>query len=158
MNPKIIVINTEKCSKCYDCINICREIHGVERIRKFEGIPIFCMQCEKAPCRDICPVDAIYLKDNIPIVDREICIGCGMCVIACPIGAIFIKDGVAHKCTLCYDTERLTPACIEACKDKALVLVTEEILNLTKDEKIKKIINYLKETEKKDKRKLKVNK
>ncbi|ENN96276.1 4Fe-4S ferredoxin [Methanocaldococcus villosus KIN24-T80] len=145
MNPKIIVINPEKCSKCNDCVNVCREIHGISRVRKYNNVPMFCMQCEKAPCKEVCPVGAIYLKENIPIVNKEKCIGCGMCVIACPIGAIFIEDKVAHKCTLCLDTDRVSPACVEACKDRALILVTDETLELYKEERRKKILDVLKQ-------------
>ncbi|CAB3289587.1 Iron-sulfur protein clustered with CO dehydrogenase/acetyl-CoA synthase [Methanocaldococcus lauensis] len=147
MNPKIIVLNPEICTKCYDCINKCKEIHGESRIRKVNGVPLFCMQCEKAPCMEICPVDAIYLKENIPIVNKEKCIACGMCAIACPIGAIFIKNKVAHKCTLCLDVDRITPACIEVCKDNALILVSDETLDMLKDEKRKKIFEVLRKKE-----------
>jgi len=145
MNPKIIVLDTSKCSKCNDCINICAEIHGISRIRKYNGIPIFCMQCETAPCKEICPVNAIYLKENIPIVDKDKCIGCGMCAIACPIGAIFIENKVAHKCTLCLDADRITPACIEACKDNALKLICDESLEMIKEEKRRTLIKIISE-------------
>jgi Fe-S-cluster-containing hydrogenase component 2 len=145
MNPKIIVLDTSKCSKCNDCINICAEIHGISRIRKYSGIPIFCMQCETAPCKEICPVNAIYLKENIPIVDKDKCIGCGMCAIACPIGAIFIENKVAHKCTLCLDADRITPACIEACKDNALKLICDESLEMIKEEKRRNLIKIISE-------------
>ncbi|AEF96914.1 4Fe-4S dicluster domain-containing protein [Methanotorris igneus] len=145
MNPKIIVLDPSKCSKCNDCINKCAEIHGISRVKKFDGIPIFCMQCETPPCKEICPVDAIYLKENIPIVNKEKCIGCGMCAIACPIGAIFVEEKVAHKCTLCLDVDRITPACIEACKDNALKLVCDESLEMIKEEKRKKLIKIISE-------------
>ncbi|ADG12752.1 4Fe-4S ferredoxin iron-sulfur binding domain protein [Methanocaldococcus infernus ME] len=145
MNTKIILVNPEKCSKCFDCITACEKVHGISRIKKIENIPIFCMQCEKAPCMEICPVDAIYLEEGIPIVNKEKCIGCAMCVIACPIGAIFVKDGVAHKCTLCLDAkEKIFPACVEACKDKAIMLVTEDEIEKIKEENLLKIIRVLK--------------
>ncbi|MBW9223533.1 4Fe-4S dicluster domain-containing protein [Methanothermococcus sp. SCGC AD-155-E23] len=145
MNPKIVVIDPTKCSKCNDCIVKCEETHGVARIKKAEGVPIFCMQCENAPCMKVCPVDAIHLKDNIPVVDRERCIGCSMCEIACPIGAIFTRDKVAHKCTLCLDVDRITPACVEACGDKALKLICDEYLEALKEPRRKKLIKILSE-------------
>ncbi|WP_456471549.1 4Fe-4S dicluster domain-containing protein [Methanocaldococcus sp.] len=145
MNAKIILINPEKCAKCFDCINKCEEVHGISRIKKVNDIPIFCMQCEKAPCKEICPVNAIYLEEGIPIVDKNKCIGCAMCVLACPIGAIFVKDGVAHKCTLCLDADNIFPACVEACRDKAIRLVTENEIEELKKENLKKIVDNLKD-------------
>jgi len=143
LNPKLIVLDPSKCSNCYDCIEKCKEIHGISRIKKADNVPVFCMQCEDAPCYNICPVDAIYLKENIPIVDKNKCIACGMCEIACPIGTIFTENKVAHKCTLCYDTDRLTPGCLESCKDHALVLVDDEYLETVKGEKRKKLLSAI---------------
>ncbi len=143
MNPKVIVIDTSKCTGCNDCINKCKELYGVSRIKKSGEIPVFCMQCENAPCYEICPVDAIYLEDGIPIVKKEKCIGCAMCEIACPVGSIFIENTYAHKCTLCLDSDRLTPACVEACKDNALKLICDECIQNIKDVKRKKLVNLL---------------
>ncbi|MBW9222714.1 4Fe-4S dicluster domain-containing protein [Methanothermococcus sp. SCGC AD-155-C09] len=145
MNPKIVVLDPSKCSKCNDCVVKCEEIHGITRVKKAGGVPIFCMQCENAPCMNICPVDAIYLKDNIPIVNRDRCIGCSMCEIVCPIGAIYTKERVAHKCTLCLDVDRITPACVEACGDNALRLICDECLETIKEPKRKKLIKLLAE-------------
>lgn len=39
-----------------------------------------CRACEKK-----CPVGAIHLVDNIPVVDRAACIGCGACEHVCPV-------------------------------------------------------------------------
>ncbi len=35
-------------------------------------------------CHAACPFDAITMKDNMPVIDREKCTGCGVCVKACP--------------------------------------------------------------------------
>lgn len=50
------------------------------------------------------------------IVDKEKCIGCGVCVENCPFGAITVEDGLAvvnDSCTLCG-------ACVENCEPGAL--------------------------------------
>lgn len=51
-------------------------------------------------------------------VDKELCIGCGICEDSCPFGAITVKDGLAivgETCTLCG-------ACVESCEVEALRL------------------------------------
>ncbi|MDD3814000.1 MAG: electron transfer flavoprotein subunit alpha [Desulfocapsaceae bacterium] len=50
------------------------------------------------------------------IIDKELCIGCGICESACPFGAISVVDGcavVADGCTLCG-------SCVEMCDAGAL--------------------------------------
>jgi MinD superfamily P-loop ATPase len=39
-------------------------------------------------CVDICPVNAVEMKDNIPVVDKAWCIGCGVCSTVCATDAI----------------------------------------------------------------------
>jgi NAD-dependent dihydropyrimidine dehydrogenase PreA subunit len=47
---------------------------------------------------------------QMPWVDENLCIGCGVCVEECPVGAIVLKDDVAEinmsdciHCGLCHD-------------------------------------------------------
>ncbi|MDU2198952.1 MAG: 4Fe-4S dicluster domain-containing protein [Peptostreptococcaceae bacterium] len=102
-------------------------------------MPIQCRHCEDAPCLNICPVNAISREDSTMIVDNDKCIGCKTCLLACPFGAIDLlpqyKDGkeveqrvidesnkIAYKCDLCKNDEKI--ACIDACPNKALKLIT----------------------------------
>jgi NAD-dependent dihydropyrimidine dehydrogenase PreA subunit len=39
-------------------------------------------------CEDICPVDAVKMEDDTPIVDNDWCIGCGVCTTVCPSDAV----------------------------------------------------------------------
>ena len=41
-------------------------------------------------CASVCPVDAIRMEDELPIVDTGWCIGCGVCVAACPAQAAYL--------------------------------------------------------------------
>jgi len=91
-------------------------------------VPRLCMQCEKSPCTEVCPVGATYrTEDGVILVDSRRCIGCGYCVVACPYGARYLTPaggdnpndtpGVADKCTWCYHriSQGQQPACVEVC-------------------------------------------
>ncbi len=39
-------------------------------------------------CVDACPSDAIKMVDDLAVIDEELCVDCGACVDECPNGAI----------------------------------------------------------------------
>lgn len=110
---------------------------------KGKPILVFCNHCNEPPCVRVCPTQATWKReDGIVMMDWHRCIGCRYCVAGCPYGSRsfnwldprpHIKEqtpdfptrtkGVVEKCTFCE--ERLAkgqlPACVEACKEKALV-------------------------------------
>ena len=113
---------------------------------KEKSLPLLCNHCEHPPCVLVCPVKASYKRDDgIVIVDYHRCIGCRYCLIACPYNARYFnykendnwpnKDypkrmhGVSESCTFCAHLvdkatakgEKPVPACVAACKEKALV-------------------------------------
>ena len=123
---------------------------GNDYIKEYERValggkkyPVLCNQCENPPCVRVCPTKATFKRDDgIVVMDYHRCIGCRFCMAGCPYGSRslnwrdprpFIKKvtpdfptrtrGVVEKCNFC--TERLAkglmPACVEACKEKALV-------------------------------------
>lgn len=47
-----------------------------------------CMGCVAHPCREVCPKDAVSMKDGKSIIDQEKCIKCGKCKSVCPYDAI----------------------------------------------------------------------
>jgi ferredoxin len=57
-------------------------------------------------------------------IDGEKCAGCGVCEDVCPVEAIRVSDGVAridqNRCT-----DELCEACVEACPNKAILVVIE---------------------------------
>lgn len=128
----LMVLDPARCSGCDDCINACKQTHGVARARKTDKMPVFCLQChpEKAPCARICPVGAIKEVDGSLKIDEDSCILCRLCMIACPAGMIVIdtEKKSAEKCTLCMDADCIIPACVDACKDNVLKLMSVDDL------------------------------
>ena len=50
---------------------------------------IECVGCEK--CKNVCPMQAITMKDEKPVIDRKKCISCFCCQEFCPKGAMKVK-------------------------------------------------------------------
>lgn len=74
----------------------CKTFPDMEQFRKGPTVVIECIEeipCN--PCETSCPAHAITVGDpitNLPEIDFEKCVGCGICVAACPGLAIYIKD------------------------------------------------------------------
>jgi Fe-S-cluster-containing hydrogenase component 2 len=134
----LMVIDPRMCTECQECINACKKEHGISRAKKTSTLPIFCLHChpEKAPCARICPTSTIKEEDGTLVVDENTCILCRLCMIACPLGMLLIDDKKKsmQKCTLCMDSDRIIPACVEACKNNVLKIFSiEELEDLKKD-------------------------
>ena len=48
----------------------------------------YCQNCLAASCREVCPKDAITVRNNRSYIDLDKCIRCGKCAKACPYNAI----------------------------------------------------------------------
>ncbi len=91
-----------------------------------KAVPIHCRHCDEARCIEACMSGALSKRPDGAVVHSESgCVKCWMCIMACPYGAILINPNERRilKCDLCPGRE--TPACVEACKTGALVLLTE---------------------------------
>lgn len=121
------------CMGCHACEVACKQEHGLDvgprLIRVFENspdfVPVYCHHCAKAPCREACPVEAIFRNaEGFVLIDNALCIGCKACVEACPFGAMQFDDDneVAVKCDLCVDRHRNNepPACVRACPTRCI--------------------------------------
>lgn len=106
-------------------------------------LPVFCNHCANPPCVRVCPTKATFQRrDGIIMMDYHRCIGCRLCMAACPYGARSMNyrdprpfiakinpdfptrtKGVVEKCNFCEErlAKGMLPACVEACKQKALV-------------------------------------
>ncbi len=120
----LVDTHSNKCIKDKGCEAICKNYNnlpeGIFRIKVItinEGepgqlnIPMPCLHCDDPPCMRVCPMKAIYKReDGIVLVNKDICIGCGYCEFACPFGApqferggAFGSRGKMDKCTFCVE-------------------------------------------------------
>ncbi|MCB0472103.1 MAG: polysulfide reductase NrfD [Flavobacteriaceae bacterium] len=136
------IIDNRKCIGCHACTTACKSEHDVpvgvnrtyvKQVEKGE-FPntrrIFsvmrCNHCTDAPCVEICPVEALYTReDGIVDFDNNRCIGCKSCMQACPYDALYIDpdNNTAARCNYCahrVDVGR-EPACVTVCPEHAII-------------------------------------
>jgi len=141
MNYGFVIDNT-RCIGCHACSTACKSENevplGVNRTwvktvehgaypdvtRTFQVTR--CNHCENPPCVRICPVTAMYQRDDgIVEFDKDICIGCKACMQACPYDAIHIdpETQTAAKCHYCAHRVDvgLEPACAVVCPTEAII-------------------------------------
>jgi Fe-S-cluster-containing dehydrogenase component/CRP-like cAMP-binding protein len=140
-----MMINTDRCVRCDDCVRACAATHNnnprfVRHGKRHENVMIAnaCMHCNDPVCMIGCPTGAIHrssLEGQVVINDAS-CIGCATCANSCPYDNIrmvairdeageFIRDEAnqpilkSTKCDLCVD-QMGGPACERACPHDAL--------------------------------------
>jgi Fe-S-cluster-containing dehydrogenase component len=133
-----MVINLDTCIGCEYCQRACSATNDVapdvpwnivEEQQSTSGRSYFftrpCLHCQHAPCVEVCPVQATYVReDGVVVMDYDRCIGCRYCMVACPYDArrfnwgerddsnAFVPTwgipeverrprGVVEKCTFC---------------------------------------------------------
>jgi len=101
--------------------------HGEFPNNEMYFLPILCQHCETPECISVCPTAASYKrKDGIVLVDKEKCIGCGLCLEACPYDVRVMNNehGVAEKCTLCAHLidQGEQPNCVKNCAGRCRII------------------------------------
>lgn len=136
------VIDNRKCIGCHACTTACKSEHdvpvGVNRTwvkqvekgefpdtRRLFSV-MRCNHCTDAPCVEICPTEALYVRDDgIVDFDKDRCIGCKSCMQACPYDALYIdpETKTAAKCNYCAHRidVGLEPACVNVCPEHAII-------------------------------------
>jgi carbon-monoxide dehydrogenase iron sulfur subunit len=128
----VVYVELDRCIACLSCERACQFYQAeqdsgwspnifvhvdMERRRIHTGT---CLQCETALCMVVCPTNAITRDPDTSavLVDKENCLGCGMCIAACPFGYMHLDDSRrrATKCDLCGGN----PKCVQMCMAKAL--------------------------------------
>ena len=136
------VIDNRSCIGCHACSTACKSENevplGVYRTwvkytetgtypdaqRHFQVTR--CNHCANPPCVRICPVEAMYQRDDgIVEFDKDACIGCKACMQACPYDAIYIdpETSTAAKCHYCAHRIEvgLEPSCVVVCPTHAII-------------------------------------
>jgi len=136
------LIDQSKCIGCHACSTACKSENqvplGVYRTwvkytetgsypdvrRRFQVTR--CNHCANPPCVRICPVSAMYQRDDgIVEFDPSICIGCKSCMQACPYDSIYLdpETNTAAKCHFCAHRldVGLEPACVVVCPEHAIL-------------------------------------
>lgn len=161
---RFVMTDPKNCIGCRACEVACVMSHNdaqlpeikqqfLPRIRVIEqsGLrtALTCRHCDDAPCAQVCPTDALVLRNNSIQLVKEKCIGCKNCVLACPFGAISVIDtavqpgerltytAVAHKCDLC-EGNPAGQACVAACPTKAISLVDEKSIAASMQQKLQR--------------------
>lgn len=115
---KILYADTDRCFGCGICELACSFRHTGEfsrsrsRVSLFrwektcDAVPVFCLQCDDAPCMRVCGVSGAMTRDRdtgAVLIDSDRCIGCRLCMYACPYGAISYDAATRQvvKCDLC---------------------------------------------------------
>ncbi len=153
-----MVINTDRCVNCDDCVRACAATH--DNFPRFVRhgpvhhnlmVAQACMHCVDPVCLFDCPTNAIHRDERTGnvIINEATCVGCGSCASACPYGnirmqevrnansAFHIDEHGAHvlratKCDLCTG-RRGGPACQRACPHGALTRANLQDLQTLSD-------------------------
>ncbi len=126
-----------RCIGCEECVIACEKAHDwesrgyVEIVDGYFPIPMRCLHCEDAPCKEACPTGAIQRNAlGAVVVDEDKCIGCGTCAEVCPFGVPHLSEttGKIVKCDLCSEkvADGEEPVCVTACPKQALEFVERD--------------------------------
>ena len=56
-----------------------------------------CIKCKYTDCVDVCPVDCFREGPNFLVIEPDECIDCAVCIPECPVNAIFLEEDVPEN-------------------------------------------------------------
>ncbi|WP_437886982.1 4Fe-4S dicluster domain-containing protein [Phytobacter sp. V91] len=95
---RFVIADPEWCIGCNTCLAACSDVHKTQGLQHHPRLtlvktntqtaPVMCRHCDDAPCKQVCPVNAISFQDDAVYLNETLCIGCKLCGLVCPFGAI----------------------------------------------------------------------
>jgi RnfABCDGE-type electron transport complex B subunit len=120
------VIDTDKCTSCGACVTACPRNILEMRPKNKRDLKIFvgclnedkggiakrscsvaCIGCSK--CEDVCPKDAVIMKNNLAYIDPIACSLCRKCVDVCPTNSIIETNFPKKKVKAAPDKKKKKP-------------------------------------------------
>ncbi len=127
------VVDDEKCTGCGVCVEACPK-NVLDLMPKDNKVYLACSSQDKGKtvkdyckvgcisctlCVKKCPVGAISMKGNLPVIDFEKCTNCGVCVHICPTKSYI--DKIRNRSKFFIDTKCTgCTKCISVCPVKAI--------------------------------------
>ena len=53
-----------------------------------------CFNCKYTDCVTVCPCECFHEGERMLFIDPELCIDCGACIPECPVDAIYLDEDV----------------------------------------------------------------
>jgi formate dehydrogenase iron-sulfur subunit len=139
-------VNVSACTGCKACVSACHSLNGLDENETWRDVGLLlggtrkspvqqvittaCHHCADPACANGCPVLA-YEKDEETGIVRHLddqCIGCQYCILKCPydVPKYSKARGIVRKCDMCLSrlAEGEAPACVQACPNEAIRIVT----------------------------------
>jgi Fe-S-cluster-containing dehydrogenase component len=133
--PNQLYIDLEKCRNCRSCSARCSYYYhpfnnGILYMREIAEFSVTCRHCEKAPCIQSCPTEALERIDGIVQRHNIRCVSCKSCTLACPFGTLLpeLVPYAVSRCDACLGRlkENESPVCLDNCPEEAIVYGTFE--------------------------------